>query len=269
MLHTMIFLLPALTSLLVLSGCGSKQYTPPTLPTAKQSVKVVDDDTLQIKQGLITSEIISTALNDSPPHLLGASLRIENKTSAPVTLEIERTTVATYDTEDLALMFSKIALQDPRMQELTVGHTISQGLTIGITSGICAMASYQVFQSLKQRATDNSPGGIPNNNWINGIAAVLSTIPIALIGSYVYNAISAEKTNIIESEEERLINQFRLMFSPITLSFDDCVEIAPHSTLQQIIFFDARPIETDATNQHQLVLRYATGDKKVLVPLEI
>lgn len=262
----------ALTCILTLGGCGSKQYAPPTLPTAKQSIKIVDDNTLRIKQGHITDENITAALNDTPPHLLGTALQIENKTNKPVILEIERTNVTTYDTEDLALMFSKIALQDPRMQELTIGHTISQGLTIGITSGICATWAYCIFKELKDAAIHGrelSGMRIPNNNWVIGIAAVLATIPIARIGSYVYKAISAEKTNIIESEEERLIDQFRLMFTPITLSFDDSIEIAPHSSMQQIVFYDSRPVESDMTNQHQLVLSYLSDGKKTLVPLEI
>lgn len=255
-------------SLLLLSGCGSKQYVTPSVPTPKHTTKVLDDSVLTIKQGLISQENIESSLNEAPNHVLGTTLHIENKTNQSVMLEIERTNVAVYDTEDLALMFSKVGLKDPLMKELTLSHDIAQGFTIGIAGGLTAFTAYELFQTLKnstRNTATNIFGMQISTTWLLGIATVL----IPMIGSYVYKAISADKTNIIESEEERLIDQFRLLFSSNALSFDDCVEIAPHSILKQTIFYDGRSIESDMTNQRALVLRYATGDQKVLVPLEI
>ena len=259
--------------LFAMNGCGPKKYRTPSVPAPLKKTKIFEDKRIKVEQGEITGKDLEYSLNGDPTEVLGVGVHIENKSKKPVVIEIERTNVGTYDAEDLALLFSKIALENPRIKELTIGHDISQALTIGITGALSAATAYGVFRELQRTAREqadrfeNHPSF--NNNWTFSIISILTTIPLIAIGSYVYGAINAEKTNIIESEQERLIEQFRQMFEPAILAFDDCIEIAPESSLDQVIFYDTKPVTADAIQQRQLVLRCASDGTKTLIPLEL
>lgn len=251
------------------SGCG-KQYSTPSLPISKTVDKVFDNEITKIEQSQISTKDIDAALNGCPDHMAATAFRIKNKTDKPIILEIDHTNVGTYDAEDLALAFSKIGLNHPRIKELTVGHDISRGLTIGITSILSGALMYTLFKELKNNDTFRTGGtGSPPNYWLLTSASALMTLPIIALGAYVYSAINADREDIVECEQERLIDQFRQMFESAVLAFEDCIEIAPNESIDQIIFYDTRPVNPDTAQQQALVLRCTSGDKKIQIPLEI
>ena len=250
------------------SGC-SKQYNTATLPTSTAIDKVIDNEVTKIEQAQISTKDIDTALNGCPDHMVATALRIKNKTNKPLIIEINHTNVGTYDAEDLALAFSKIGLNNPRIKELTVGHDISRGLTIGITGILSGAVAYGLFQEIKTHLSSHADKIHPPSNWLLAGISLLATLPIIALGAYVYSAINADRDDIVESEQERLIDQFRQMFESAVLAFEDCIEIAPNDTIDQLIFYDTRPVASDTAQQHELVLRCTSDGKKIQIPLAI
>lgn len=248
--------------LLFFAGC-TKQYKAPKIPTPINIDKVVDNETLLIEQGIISTKDIDQGLNGCPDHMAATAIRIKNKTIKPMLLEIDRTNIGTYDAEELAITFSKIGLNNPNIKELTVGHDISRGLTIGALSLLSGAWLFINFNDLKK-------GQFFSNN-ANSLFtfSTLLTIPLIIIGTCIYYAIKADKEYILECEQERLIDQFRKMFESRVLAFEDCIEIAPNQLIEKIIFYDTRAPSTQEAQQKELVLGCTSDGKKIQIPVII
>lgn len=248
--------------LLFFGGCN-KQYKSPKIPTPINAETVLDNETTSIEQAQISTKDVDQALNGCPEHMAATALRIKNKSNKPILLEIDHANVGTYDAEDLAITFSKIGLNNPSIKELTVGHDISQGLTIG---GIGLLSSAWLLINL-----DTLKKGQAFTSGTDSMFTIttLATIPLIIIGACIYYAIKSDKEYIIECEQERLIDQFRKMFESTVLAFEDCIEIGPNQLIEQIIFYDTRPGNTQMAQQNELVLQCTSENKKIQIPLVI
>lgn len=248
--------------------CSQKQHKTLSAPYPTTTKKIFDTSSILIEQGNITDRDLIKSLGEVSQEIVGIGVKIKNKTKKPITVEIERTNIGTYDAEDMALMTSKIALQHPRVKELVVGHQISKALTLGISGGLAVATAYTAFRELKKEQTRN-PSAKPLNDWLLGAISVIATTPIILAASYVYNAIKSDEADILECEEERLIEQCRQIFEPATLAFDDTVEIAPQSSLDIAIFYNPKMRSNEHHEQKILVLRCVEESTKHLIPLEL
>jgi hypothetical protein len=261
------FLIGVLT--LMVGGCVRKPYVHPKIPTTFKNQKALETDVFCVSQGEITEKDISRSLNEAPQNILAASVQVRNKSNRPLILEIDRTNVATYDAEDLSLIFSKIAVEYGATKDVTLGYDVARFFTIGVTGGLAVALAGEIYRLFKKDNRVVLPGRPTLNNLALGGLAALTTLPIIAIGSYAYNAISAARTDIVECEQEKLIEHFRQVFESTVLAFDDRIEIAPRSSLEQVIFYDTKPAVPGGPEHRELVLRVMDGETKSLVPLRL
>lgn len=250
------------------SGCWQKKYKRPELPCVTQLEQICDNGEIAVKQGFVTKEEVEASLYEEPARLTGIVLEIENKSAEPMVLEINKSNQGIYDTEDLALIFSKIALKnDPAVSELTHSSSAMQGALVGFGLLSSSVFGYSLYKALKERCHEKGIELTPQTNKFFIVLSVLSALPVLGFYSYLYRLVGAEKKNVLESEEERLIDQFRTLFTPVVLSFDDSIQIKPYDSIKQFIFFDSKPISQQAELQRELVLSYKIGDDLKFIPL--
>ena len=245
--------------LVFLGGC-SRKYHPPVLPYAPTIEKIADNDVAIIKQGSLMDQDFEKILCGAPPTMRATTVLIENKTNKPLIVEIDRSNLSIYDTEDLAHICSKEALLNSSKNKYAFGYSAARNV-IQISTGIAALA-WAGFVNARWQPYAGDALARLGWTWVPAIA-------IFALGSHINHNVSASQTDVLESEEELFFEQFRQMFERTILSFDDCVEIAPYKSLKQIIFFNAEPTEGASAGQRKLVLRLTSDTLQTLVPLEL
>jgi hypothetical protein len=253
------FLFSGICMSILLGGC-SRKYHPPVLPYAPTIEKIADNDIALIKQGSLIDQDTKKILYGAPPAMRTTTIVIENKTSKPLIVEIDRSNLSIYDTEDLAHICSKEALLNSSKNKYVFGYSVARNV-IQISTGMAALA-WAGFVSARWQSYAGD--GLARLGW-----TWLPAIAIFALGSYINHNVSASQTDTLESEKELFFEQFKQMFEGTILSFDDCVEIAPYKSLKQIIFFDTEPTESGNAGQRKLVLRLTSDRLQTLVPLEL
>ncbi len=249
------------------SGCGSsKQFRAPTAPSPDKHEKIFENSEYIVSQAPITTQNIEESFNTTPPHIAATAIKIENKKNTSCILEIERTNLGTYDSEELAIELSKQAINHPAIKDATIVYDCLQGATIGWTATVGAFTWYQLYKGMKRVGNSLSP---TTERFAKGTIAFLGIVPLLIIGSLYYRYLSREKEAIREDIQENIIDIYKKVLDAAALSFDDMIEVPAHGSLEQVIFYNERPIsrEGDGT-QKELVLKLTSNGKEILVPLQ-